>query len=109
MKAEEFKTTHNLPFESAPWLTPHFIRFRVGTCTGLWTSENKTYDILAIENAEPGNGHLNDVFEWFENSCKRDGKKLRVLEVWNKGFLKHLVEKRGFSLIEGTENVIKSI
>ena len=104
--SDTFQSSHGLYFEVAPWLAPMFKRFRIGTCEGLWAVNNESYDILAIDNKEKGNGHLEDVFEWFENSCKRDNRDLRVLEVWNKKFMKHLIEKRGFTDIGG-DNVIK--
>lgn len=91
------KTTHNLQFEVAPWIDPKWQRFRVGTCGGLWRDTGHSYDILAIDNNEPGNGHLEDVFEWFESSCKRDGKSLRILECMNKRFELHLKMYRGFT------------
>jgi hypothetical protein len=93
----QFATSHSLDFEIAPWISKDFIQFKIGTCYGLWRSTEDSYDILAIDNKEPGNGHLNDVFEWFEHSCKRDKKVLRVLEVMNKRFEIHLVDKRGFT------------
>ena len=102
----EFKTQHDLPFEVAAWLNEDFMRFRVGTCDGLWRSNGYSYEILAITNNERGNGHLNDVLEWFEHSCKRDGKNLLILEVWNQDFKKHLIEKRGFMRSEG-DNLVK--
>lgn len=106
-------TKHNLPFESRPWesmlgVDENFMQFRIGTCEGLWSSTDKTYDILAITNNQPGNGHFDDVLEWFESSCKRDGKSLRILECWNKHFKMHLIRKRGFSP-EGKDNVIKKV
>lgn len=91
-----FKTTHDLSFETAPWIVSDFTRFRIGSCHGLWRSTDDSYDILAVDNESSGNGHLNDVFEWFEHSCKRDKKVLRVLECMNKRFEIHLIEKRGF-------------
>lgn len=99
-----FETTHKLDFEVAPWEpipgfmnnTENFYRFRVGTCHGLWRSTWISYDILAIDNEEKGNGHFEDVLEWFEQSCRRDKKCLRILEVMNKRFKTHLIEKRGF-------------
>lgn len=101
-----FKSKHNLDFEIAEWvplinmpLAKEFFRFRVGTCSGLWRSTKDSYDILAIDNKNPGNGHFDDVLEWFIQSCKRDKKVLRVLEIWNKNFKKHLIEKRGFKKI----------
>lgn len=99
----EFRTTHNLAFEVAPWepfipvpMTEGYMRFRIGTCEGLWTSDETSYKILAIDNTVPGNGHLQDVFEWFENSCRRDRKWLVVQEIMNKEFRTHLIKKRGF-------------
>lgn len=62
--------------------------------------------ILSVINDVPGNGHFNDVLEWFENSCKRDGRLLRVREVWNKGLLTHMLTKRGF-VHESGDNLIK--
>lgn len=84
------------------------MEFQIGTCHGLWKCKNRQYQILAIDNDEPGNGHLDDVFEWFENSCKRDGYNLVIQELWNLGFKKHLIEKRGFKPL-GKDNLIKII
>lgn len=101
------KTTHNLPFLSAPWWRdPAWQVFNIGTCNGQWRATPEAYEILTIVNDAPGNGHLDDVFEWFENSCKRDSKALRVREVWNGYFLKHLIQKRGFARERG-DDVIK--
>ena len=103
----QFKTTNNLDFEVADWeISMDFQRFRVGTCEGLFGATNTTYDILAVTNNQPNNGHFNDVLEWFENSCKRDKKDLRILEVWNDKFKKHLIDKKGF-VAQGEDNVIK--
>lgn len=106
-------TKHNLDFEAAPWeplpgfpAAENFTRFRIGTCEGLWASTKTSYDILAVTNEVPGNGHWDDVLQWFEFSCKRDKKNFRILEVWNKRLKKHLTTKRGFKL-DGPDNVIK--
>lgn len=95
----KFKSTHNLYFEVADWFYNDFKRFRIGSIDGLWRSTSFSYDILAIKNESPGNGHLQDVFDWFENSCRRDERSLRVLEVWNKKFKAHLIQKRGFKYV----------
>jgi hypothetical protein len=103
------ETTHKLDFLSKPWeRDPEWHVFKIGTCNGQWRATDESYDILTIINEEPGNGHLTDVLEWFEFACKRDGKMLRILEVWNKRFYKHLIEKKGFidSNRDG-ENVVK--
>ena len=57
-------------------------------------------------NDKPGNGHLEDVFQWFENSCKREGINFVILEFNNKDFYKHLMDKKEFKTLDG-KNVIK--
>lgn len=100
-------TTHNLIFESKPWeRDPSMQKFRIGTCGGLWGSNDFCYYILAIDNEQPGNGHLDDVFEYFEASCIRDDRNLLVLQCMNKSFYDHLINKRGFVAVD-EENVIK--
>ncbi len=107
-----FQTKHHLPFEAAAYPLNlddenDWKLFRVGTCEGLWCSTDNSYDILAITNNTPGNGHFTDVLQWFEFSCRRDGKDLRILEVWNKGLKRHLVKKQNFSVLEG-DTLIKA-
>lgn len=102
----EFKSTNNLPFETAPFYTPDIVRFRVGTCTGIYSYDANNYIIIGIMNHEQGNGHLQDVFDWFENSCKRDKKNLMVAEIMNKPFMQHLINKRGFNAID-ENNLVK--
>ena len=101
-----FVSEHKLKFEVAGWIFPEFMQYRIGTCSGLWRVTDTTYDILAITNHSPGNGHFGDVMEWFENSCRRDNRDLQVLELWNKDLWRHLIEKRGFEDI-GDATVIK--
>lgn len=102
-------TTHNLSFETAPGnYADWYQQFRIGTCEGQWGSVKGAYFILSVFNKTIGNGHLNDVFEWFEFGCKRDNKNLLVLECMNERFYEHLVNKRGFLPLDtGKENVIK--
>lgn len=95
-----FKSTHDLAFETAEWENPHntqgWIRFRIGTCEGLWRATQTQYQILAVANSDTGNGHFQDVMDWFENSCKRDKKDFAILEVSNPRLKKHLLQKRKF-------------
>lgn len=107
-----FQTTHKLGFEAAD--SPYDIfgdghkMFRIGTCEGQWGSTDDSYFIISVINSEPGNGHLDDVFEWFEYSCLRDGKNLLVLACFNNGFYRHLLSKRGFKPLDKKEdNCIK--
>jgi len=62
---------------------------------------------MSVMNESSGNGHLEDVFEWFEHSCKRDKKALMILEFFNDRFKKHCIEKRGFIAIPGRNDLIK--
>jgi hypothetical protein len=103
---ETIKTTHDLVFEVANWISPLWMRFRVGTVNGLWGSTDISYDILAVANDQSGNGHLTDLFEIFYHSCKRDKKHLIIYEIWNKRFYEHLINKKGFEVLN-ERNLIK--
>lgn len=116
------QTAHNLPFEAAPWEPPTIlgmimslssklkgndvVAFRVGTCEGIYQVSKYAYQIIAVTNSVPGNGHFEDVLQWFESSCRRDGKNLVFMEIMNENFGKHLVTKRGFKR-KGTNCVKK--
>ena len=110
-------TTHRLNFYSRPWKLKWYWRlamivvrpknddkfpeikweeFRVGTCVGQFRVTPEAYEILSIINSAPGNGHLEDLFEWFEYGCRRSRLPLRILRFTNQRFKKHLIDKRGF-------------
>jgi hypothetical protein len=101
----EILTRLGLIVEDDPYGIP-WRHFQIGTCVGQWRSVDNAYEILLIINKERGNGHLDDVFEWFEYACRRDGKALRIREVMNERFGQHLVDKRGF-VQEQNEDLIK--
>lgn len=108
-----FKSTNNLDFLTETQSTRVLIDdgfdwkgFRIGTCHGLWCHDGLDYRILAVVNDESGNGHLQDVFDWFENSCKRDNSNLIIMEFTNPDFKSHVIRKRGFSEYEKA-NAIK--
>lgn len=128
-----FKSTHLLTFYSRPWQPnehsisilqldmfgyresqmhddgPPWQEFMVGTCTGQWRAnvELKQYELLSIVNSEIGNGHFQDVLEWFEFSAARDRFDFVILEVVNEKLAFHLEDKRGFERLRGTKNYIK--
>lgn len=82
-----------IAFEDAPYeldLGDGFRRFRIGTCEGLWRSTANAYEILAVNNDSPGNGHFQHVLGWFERSAIRDKKKVRFCEMMNTRLVKHL-------------------
>ena len=114
-------TRHRLIFEIAEWNSflgkigwllsklwgkQHWKLYRVGTVHGQWIAAETAYEILSFINNEPSNGHLDDVFEWFEYSCKRDKKDLIIREFWNNDFKEHCIKKRGFKLY-GENDLIK--
>jgi hypothetical protein len=100
------------PFEDGGlWLESLFPEqgwrnFRVGTCTGLYRAVPGTYEILAIDNSSPGNGHVEATLQWFYASCRRDGYDLAVLEVWNQN-LRSKLSGYGFINI-GNDNYVKT-
>lgn len=105
-------TKHNLDFEVAEsrynFFNDGHQMFRVGTCEGQWGFTDDSLYILSVINSVQGNGHLDDVFEWFEYSCKAHNKNLLVLAIMNERFYTHLINKRGFvSLDVKNENCIK--
>jgi hypothetical protein len=106
--ANEFKTTHNLDFKTSPYASKiaqkPMQRFQIGTCLGLFGVTHEGYEIHAVNNTELGNGHFEDVLEWFEYACKRDSGSLIFTNVPDR-FKKHLIEKRGF--VETTRNDVE--
>lgn len=83
--------------------------FKVGTVAGSWCEISDCIVVLAIINTEPGNGHLDDFFEWFEYVCNRKGKNLLFIEcVFNPRFYSYLINKREFSPMDSeASNCIK--
>lgn len=101
-----WKSKNNLDFLHADGFGGSL--FKIGTCHGQYGSTEDSYYILSVINDNVGNGHLDDVFEWFERSCVRDGKNLLILEIFNGKFYNHCIEKRGFiKLDENKENLVK--
>lgn len=100
------------PFEDGGlWLEAVFPEekwrhFRVGTCTGLYRAIPGVYEILAIENSSPGNGHVEATLQWFYTSCRRDKYNLAVLQVWSARLRSKLIAY-GFVNM-GTDNYIKT-
>lgn len=122
------RTKHNLDFYSGLWRPSWFARFiiflvrpkddddsplikwqifRVGTCEGQWRVTAQAFEVLSIVNNKKGNGHLDDVLEWFEWSARISKMPLRILRFTNERFKKHLIEKRGYHLF-GKEDVEKT-
>lgn len=94
-----FQSTHGLIFETGgPFRhDPAFTHFRIGTVNGIYSAIPDAYIVLAILNNVPGNGHMDDFFEYFERSCRRDKKAFRIIEILEKRFRDHLIQKRGFT------------
>ena len=102
----DFVSEHNLLFETREWwFDNNKTEFCVGTCEGLYYCDKKNYIILAIRNNSPGNGHFNDVIQWFENSCKRDKRNLVFECIINDRFKKYLL-KNGFKVCNKYDNAL---
>ena len=64
------ETTHNLDFLQADNTLTGNPYFKVGTCHGQYSvDDNGNYCIINVINEKKGNGHFNDVLEWFESSA----------------------------------------
>lgn len=72
--------------------------FRVGTVNGLWRDVDNAYEILCIQNNQPGNKHVEATFAHFFTSCKRDKRDFIVREVLNPGLANKLA-KMGFTAL----------
>lgn len=100
-------TKHHLHFYSRPWAgDPEWQDCKVGTVHGQWQVRGGHYVILGIMNMIPGNGHLDDFFEWFEYSAKRDKTSIIILEIWNRKFYDHLISKRGFFPVKQNDSIL---
>lgn len=124
-KNDRFKTTNGQLFYAAPydrpWNNERFIMFKIGTVNGIWRSDKKAIIVLAVANDKPGNGHLEDFFDWFETACVQAELPLIIQEVGSlenaafddfkisNRFANYLVQKRGFKQIEGTNDYIKDL
>jgi len=106
-------TKHDLPFLCVEWPLDGLwgpklglIAWKVGTVHGLYYCSEQTYQIIAVINDIPNNGHLDDAFEWFEQSCKRDGRRLEITEFLNPSFAEHLIKKRGFKWLDDKKRTV---
>ena len=71
--------------------------FRVGTVHGMFGKfEEGTLQLIAIGNDEIGNGDFAKAMDWYEKTAFDMGLKPEVVEIWNQGLKKHLIEKRGY-------------
>jgi len=106
-------TTHSLPYEQRhcePWELnrfPDHSGFRIGTVDGIFRFiATDAIMVSVVNNSDPGNGHIEDFYEWFEYSAVLNGCDLIIAAVLNKRFLGHLLRKRGFTLLQGPGNTV---
>ena len=98
----EFKTSNNLDIEITVTDMPYedcgfWKQFNIGTCIGTFGEQEHYIEIFGISNKNKGNGHLNDVLEYFEYICVKKNKNLYITHFENQGFKNHLINKRGFA------------
>ena len=65
--------------------------FLIGSVKGIYFVENKSYNIVAIQNTKPKNGHFERAVEWFEKSARQDKYILRFLETNNPKLVQKLL------------------
>lgn len=115
MTGTEFKSTNNQNFEIAPYWgilneivksNEKYISFKVGNIKGAFRALDSQYQILAVFSNRPGSGHMKDVLEWFENSCKRDNYDLVINDVVNPRLVGYL-HRNGFSIVPDSRDMIK--
>lgn len=78
--------------------------FRVGTCHGTYRATKDAYEILAMANDKPGNGHVEAMLSWFYKSCKRDKRVFIIKEVMDEGLRQKLI-KQGFTCKIGKDYI----
>lgn len=105
-------TAHKLNFETADYeknvLGEQQLKwFKVGTCRGMCTTDKAYIVVIALVNDSKHNGHLEDVFQWFEFSAKNIKKDLMFIVENNEDFKKHLIGKRGFTDAGGSKLIKK--
>ena len=105
------QTTHNLDYEQAGnWdFDADYSHFRVGTVQGLFAFRKDSIEILGLINSQEGNGHVKDVFEWFEYSCKVNKKRHLVIQECINPRFKEMCIKNGYERVRGTNDLQKRI
>ena len=88
------------------WCNPEWLEFEYETIHGLLKFDKEKFEVLAVFNKEPNNGCFKEFIEDVESSCKLKGLDVYFLEVDNLRFRKHLIEKRGYKLIKGTDDLV---
>lgn len=109
----KFKSSHKLKFRTAP----HVIagaptgmeKFEIGTVHGLWVQSKMSIDIFACINDEPGNGHMDDVFEWFFEIARTGALAVRIVNVSSVTFRNQLIEKWKFAPTDDFDTLINFV
>lgn len=107
----KFKSEHKLKFLTAPHLiagAPTGLeKFEVGTCHGLWRQDKASIEVWAVINGSPGNGHMDDVMQWFLELARLQNVILAVMDISNLAFKNQLILKWGFQTTKANDRVIK--
>lgn len=109
----KFKSSHKLKFFTAPHIVggapSGMEKFEIGTVHGLWVQSRMSIDIFACINDEPGNGHMDDVFEWFFEIAKEGALAVRIVNVSAVKFRNDLIEKWGFTPTDTFDTLVKFV
>ena len=94
---------HDLPYgDGTNWMS-----FHVGTCVGWFGENDQSIDVFGIGNSCPGNGHFDAALEFMLNMCKDRNKDMVIEHFVNEGFMKHMIGKRGFSMLGNTSVIMR--
>jgi len=105
------KSEHGLNINFDRWereqeVGSHHVKYFIGTVSGLVRFTFTQIQVLVIRNADPGNGHMTDFFQFFQGGAEQFKFDLVIDETENLNFRKHLLEKRNFQPYK-TNSVIK--
>ncbi len=108
---KKFRSTNNLKFKTAPFVKgdnkTNLLKFRCGTCNGIMDTLPLSVDIIKVENAQPYNGHMRDVFEWIIEYARLEKKPLVIKNVKGAGFKQKLLENWQFQETKNPEVLIR--
>lgn len=107
---KKFKSQHNLKVYVNPFtvagIDAGVLQFKIGTTHGIFKNFSLSVDVFTVINDNPGNGHMEDFFEFFEAHAKKTNRVFRMCEVSDQEFKNALI-LRGFKATEHPEILMK--
>jgi len=108
----KFKSTNNLKFKTAPFVrgdkNSSLQKFKCGTCNGIWDMTRLSVDIIKVENSEPYNGQMQDVFEWIIEFARLANLPVMIKNVKGAGLKQKLLDNWQFVETSNPEVLIRT-